>query len=99
MYHLFETEMKGISALNGEALRYFSFGSFLTSIVVSIVLDYAFSGQQLSELGNILLHKVSWFIGVLALMCFAAGGWAIWTKYSMIDQIKKETRQSSATQV
>lgn len=77
---------------NAEALRYFAAGSFLVSIVISIVIDYGFSAKELSELGNILLYKVSWILGIGALACFAFGGWAVWTKISMINQIKEETR-------
>ena len=43
-YHLFDTELTGISALNREALRYFSLSehSFL-GISINILIAYSFA--------------------------------------------------------
>jgi len=91
MYHVFENELQGISSLNAEALRYFSLGAFFLGMILNIVIGYAFSNGPLSELGTLMLHRATWFIGVLALICFAFGGWAVWKRASMVDQIKRET--------
>jgi hypothetical protein len=61
MYHLFETEMNAVSAFNGEALRWFSIASFCLSLVVAILVGWAFSNSPLSEFGNFLLHRATWY--------------------------------------
>lgn len=92
MYHLFENEVKSISSLNTVALSLFSIASFLANCVIAIVLGWAFGGSPLSELGAFMLHKGVYFIGVLSVMCFTFGGCAIYSKESIIRQIKKESK-------
>ena len=90
-YHLFETEVQSISSLNGEALRYFSIGAFLLGIGVNTSVGYILAVPPLSEFGHSL---VRWGIGVafvLSVLCYLLGGWAIWTKRTIIEQIKRET--------
>jgi hypothetical protein len=91
MYHLFETEMTSISSFNTVALSMFSVGSFLLSCVIAIVIGWSFSTPPLSEFADFMCHKAVYFIGVLTLMFFVFGAWAIIKKQSMINQIKKET--------
>lgn len=97
MYHLFETEMRSISAFNGEALRWFSIASILLNCVIAIIVGYAFTTSPLSEFGKFVLYKASWFIGVTTIACFFFGGWALRDKKTVITQIKQETRQDNAS--
>ena len=91
MYHLFETEMQTISSMNNQALFYFSTGSFFITIVFSIIVGYAYASPPLSELGNFLLYKGTWFTGIISLALFVAGGCCLRSKNSLIEQIKRET--------
>ena len=90
-YHLFETEFKSIASLNGEAIRYFSFGAFSASIFMNIVVSYTFSSSPISESGTLLLKFGSLLTGGLMLLFYVLGAWAIWTKKSIVDDIKRET--------
>jgi hypothetical protein len=96
-YHVFETELEAISSLNAEALRYFSFGSFFVAMAINIIISYAFSNGPISELGNLMLYRATPATGVLALICFGFGVWAILKRRKMIDRIKSETESPSST--
>jgi hypothetical protein len=91
MYHLFESEMKSVSAFNGVALTCFSVSSFLLNSVIAIVIGWGYSGKDISEFGTFMFHKALWYIAVLALIFFAGGVYAICIKKSVVDQIKQET--------
>jgi len=96
MYHLFETEMKSVSAFNGEALRYFSFGSFLLALFLNIAVAYFFFPPPV-PVAIALGAKYGLFAsGILSAMCFGFGVWALCTKQSLIGQIKKETKSEPA---
>lgn len=95
MYHLFETEMKSISSLNTVALSLFSIGSFLATCVIGIVIGWGFATPPLTDFGTFMIVRGVYFIGALALMCFGFGGWAIYRKNSMIDDIKRETQTNN----
>jgi hypothetical protein len=90
-YHLFETEMKSISALNGEALRYFSVGSFMLAAFLNIIVASVFASPPLSDAGKLLMHYGLWVTGGLSMLCYGLGAWAIRIKVSIINQIKRET--------
>ena len=92
MYHLFETEMQSISAFNGQALVWSSLGSLFLNSVIAILIGYAFTTGQMSELGQLCLYKVAPFLGVLALICFGGAVYVICKKRTLISQIKRETR-------
>jgi hypothetical protein len=92
MYHLFEVELKTITALNTLALIFFSFGGFISSCIVSIVISCAFATPPLSELGDFLYRKAVWYLAIFAGGCFVAGGYCVWSKRSAIKQIKDETK-------
>lgn len=95
MYHLFESEMKSISAFNGEALRYFSFGSFLLSLLISLGIGAYFAPHPLpAAQATVVLYGLLGS-GGLAAMCFGFGIWTLCTKKSVIDQIKKETKSDA----
>jgi len=91
MYHLFENELDSISGFNAVALTWFSIGSFFVNMILAILIGYAFATLPLTELGDILLHKVTYALGALSLMCFGGGTWAVYTRKSITDKIKKET--------
>jgi ABC-type dipeptide/oligopeptide/nickel transport system permease component len=91
MYHLFESEMKSVSAFNGTALSCFSIGSFLLSAIFSIVIGWAFSTKPISEFGNFMLHEASWYIAAVTLIFFGCGLYCLRSKKSIIEQIKRET--------
>ncbi|MFZ1005410.1 MAG: hypothetical protein WAN65_01150 [Candidatus Sulfotelmatobacter sp.] len=90
MYHLFESEMKSISGFNGVALGCFSVGSFFLNSAVAILIDWGFSGQ-VSEQGNLMIHKVIFAVSILSIVFFVFGGYALWSRRSVVKQIKKET--------
>ena len=92
MYHLFENEMVSVSSFNAVALSMFSIGSFLLSCIIAVVIGWGFASSLLPEFGTFMIHKGVYFIGVLSIMCFGAGLWAIYLKNGIIDQIKKETQ-------
>lgn len=92
MYHLFETEMQSISAFNGQALRYFSFGSFLLSICLNIGIAYYFYAPPVPPM---IARGAGYGIFatlVLSVMCFGFGVWALCTKRGLIRQIREETK-------
>jgi hypothetical protein len=97
MYHLFDTEMRSISGFNGEALRWFSIGSFCLNCVLAIVIDYAYATAPLSEFGKAVLYKVAPFLGVIVIGSFGFAIWALCQKKALIDQIKRETRTESTS--
>jgi hypothetical protein len=90
-YHLFETEMQSISALNGEALRYFSVGAFVLSCTLTIVIGDGFATDPLTDFGKFMLHWGAPLSALLAMLCFGLGAYAVSTKAALINQIKKET--------
>lgn len=91
-YNLFETEVQSISALNGEALRYFSVGGFVLSCVLNIIVGYGFAGSNpLSEIGKIMLYDGAPLLGLLSALCFGLGSYAIHAKTTIVNQIKSET--------
>jgi hypothetical protein len=92
MYHLFENEVKSISSLNAVALSMFSVGSFFANSIIAIAIGWGFSAPPLSEFGSFMCHRGAYFIGVLMLLCFGGGIWAVGQKKSIIDQIKSETK-------
>lgn len=91
MYHLFESEMISVSSLNTVALSLFSVGAFLASCVIAIVIGWGFATPPLSEFAFFMCHRGMYFVGILSLMLFAFGCWAVLKKKGIIDQIKKET--------
>jgi hypothetical protein len=92
MYHLFENEVKSISSLNAVALSMFSLGSFFANNIIAIVIGWGFSAPPLSEFALFMCHRGAYFIGVLMVMCFLSGIWAICKKRSIIRQIKEESK-------
>lgn len=90
MYHLFETEVRSISSLNGEALRYFSIGAFLLATDISIVIADIFA-PDLPKIPEPVVHWGVGIIGVLSVLCYGLGGLAVYTKKTVIKQIKAET--------
>jgi hypothetical protein len=92
IYHLFEMEVKRISALNAEAVACFSVGSFSLSLCASMCLEYIFASRPLSDAAIIVLQWGPYFFGVVALVCFVFGIWSLWRKRSDIEQIKEEHR-------
>lgn len=95
MYHLFETEMRSISAFNGEALRWFSIGSLCLNCIIAIVIGWGYTDAPLSDFAAFMVHKAVWFIGAITIASFGFGIWALCQKKNMIDQIKAETRAES----
>ena len=91
MYHLFETEVRSISALNGEALRYFSIGSFLFATAINILIGYVFAAPPLSQFADGAVRFGIVIIAVIAALLFTLGGWTVYTKSTIIKQIKAET--------
>ncbi len=92
MYHLMETEMMSISAFNDEAFRWSGIGSFFLTFVISIVINAGFIDGKVPDFGYFMLHRATWFLGLLALACYAFAGFAVRRKNSMIALIKKETK-------
>ena len=92
MYHLMETEMMSISAFNDEAFRWFGIGSFFLTFGISIIINAGFVDGKLSDFGYFMLHRATWFLGLLALACYIFGACAVGRKRGMIKQIKKETK-------
>jgi len=90
-YHLFETEMESVSVFNGEALRLFSFGAFVLSIFLNIGLIVIFAPAPLSAAVSLYAFWGLILTGGLSLLCFAFGGWALYSKQSIIKQIMRET--------
>lgn len=90
-YNILETELEAVSSFNGEALRYFSFGSFFVAMILNIIISYAFSNGPLTDLGHLLLYRATLAIGVLALVFFSFGVWAVLKRKSIVDRIKSET--------
>ena len=90
MYHLFETEVRSISSLNGEALRYFSIGAFLLATDISIVIADVFAAD-IPKIPDPVVHWGIGIIGVLSVLCYILGGLAVYTKKTIIKQIKAET--------
>jgi hypothetical protein len=88
---MFDTELKTISSLTGEAIRHFSIASGLLGIVANIVIGFAFAGAPLTEVGSFLLYRLSWGLGLFSLAFYACGIYALFQKTSLIDQIKRET--------
>jgi hypothetical protein len=91
MYHLFESEMASVSALNGVALTCFSISSLFLNAAIAIFVGWGFSSTPLSELGHLMLSKVVWYVLLFALLVFGGGIYCVFTKKSIVDQIKKET--------
>jgi hypothetical protein len=91
MWAVGETDMKAIAGFQAEVTIYFSFGGFFTGTVVNIVLTSS-SSTPLSEIGNFLLYRATWFLGALAVACFVAGFVANNRKTSLWEQIKSETK-------
>ncbi len=96
MYHLFESEMKSISSFNAMALGCFSVSSLLLQIVIAIVIGWGFSTGQLSEFGDLMIHKGVYFVGVLCLLFFIMGISCIRYRKTITDQIKRETVSGKA---
>jgi hypothetical protein len=94
MYHLFETEMQSISVFNGEALRWFSFGSFFLNCIIAVVIGWCYSSGPLSAFGEFMVKKGVWYLGVLTVACFGYGFWVIYQKHTLIAQIKRETTKA-----
>jgi hypothetical protein len=92
MYHLFESEMNQISSLNGIALAFFSMGSFCLSIDVAIGTSYAFASKPISDIGFALSVFGPLLSTGLALLFFGFGAYAVLTKLSSIELIKRETK-------
>jgi hypothetical protein len=92
MYHLFENEVRSISALNAVALSMFSVASFLANNLFAIMIGWGFAPSPLSDFGFFMLHRGCYFVGFLMLLCFGFGIWAICQKKSIIKQIKSEAR-------
>ena len=93
MFHLFQNEVTSISSLNSTALAFFSIGAFLASIVLSIIVGYGFAAGPLSEFGKVLCHQGAWAIGVLSAIFYGWGGYMVYVKKTIVDQIKKETEK------
>jgi hypothetical protein len=89
-YHLFETEFKSISALNGEALRWFSIGTFALSIFMNIVVSYLLV-SMVPDIAKLLLPYGLLFFGGISVISFFCGGWAIYSKNNIVKDIKNET--------
>lgn len=96
MYHLFESEMKSISAFNGVALACFSVFSALLNVTVAIFIGWGFSATPLSEFGDTMIHKGVWYVLLLALIFLLTGVYAIYTRMSVVKQIKNETKTPRA---
>lgn len=92
MYHLFETEMQSISAFNGEALRWFSFGAFFLNCIIAVVVGWCYSSGPLNAFGAFMVAKGIWYLAVLTLASFGYGFWIIGQKHSLMAQIKRETK-------
>jgi hypothetical protein len=92
-FHLFETEFKTISALNGEALRWFSIGTFLLSIVANIIVSYSFASLPISEGARFVFKFGLVLTDDGTILSFIFGFWSVWTKKTIIDDIKKETEE------
>ena len=92
MYHLFENEVRSISAFNAVALSMFSIGSFLANNIFAILVGWGFAVPPLTEFGSFMLNRGIYFVGFLMLMCFGFGIWAICQKKSIIRQIKLESK-------
>lgn len=91
MYHLLESEMKSVSGFNAIALTCFSVATFFVNALLGILIGWGFSAPPLSEFGEFMLHRASYYIGVLALVFFVTGIYSIFSKQSAINQIKSET--------
>lgn len=93
-YHVFETELMTITALNSHAISQFSIGSALAAFVANILIAFTFSGDNVGDIGKFLFHYVSWICGTLAAAFYGFGILSLRQKKSLIDQIKRETKQS-----
>jgi hypothetical protein len=95
MYHLFETEMNSVSAFNGEALRWFSFGAFFLNCIIAVVVGWCYSSRPLNAFAEFMVKKGVWLLALLTVASFAYGFWIVHQKHNLIEQIKRETRTES----
>ena len=90
-YNLIESELKIVSHLNGVALASFSFGSFWLSLLSSIWISYAFSGDPTPVTAVILVHWATLPCLVMTLGSYLLGGWSIYQRKTLVTDIKNET--------
>lgn len=90
MWAIDETALKSMSALGAEANRHFSLASFLVGCIVSIIISCTSSTAALSPLGDIMLHKLTYILGLFALVLYGFGIRAQYQKNEILAQIKRE---------
>ena len=91
-YHT-ENELNQISHLNTLSTIFFSVGSALISIAIGVWVDAAFQTEPISATAEVLKSVVLPIIVVLGVLCYAGGIWQICARKSMLNTIKKESRE------
>ena len=90
IYPITEGELKTISIMNTLAIVFFSLGSALLSFALGIIVNCAIEGQ-LTEVANTLLRVVAPICGILSLISYGIGIWALIAKKSELGRIGKES--------
>jgi len=95
MYHLFDTELSAISSFNSVALSFTSLGSFCLSILLAIIIAYTFASTPVSEIEKMVFQYGGILTLGLSIIFYGFAVRFVFTRASMINQIKNETRSQS----
>ena len=93
MYVIPENELNQISHLNTLSTIFFSVGSALISIAIGVWVDAAFQTEPISATAEVLKSVVLPISVVLGVLCYAGVIWQICARKSMLNTIKKESRE------
>jgi hypothetical protein len=91
MWALGETDMKALSIAGAVANVFFALGSFLVGCCVNILVSYG-NSEKLTPVAEFLLYKASWVVGGISIVFFVVGAGFTWSKRSLWNQIKSESR-------
>ena len=89
-YPVYENELNTFGLLNTLALAFFSLGSGFASFGVGLLVDAAFA-KDLSDLSEVLIKVMVPVCGILAILFFLGGIWALLTRRSEVKRVKSES--------
>ena len=90
-YALPESELRSITFMNTLALVSCSVGSFLLSLGLGIVIGGVFS-SDISPTAEALMKVVAPILGVLAVVSYSVGAWALILRKKAIKTIRDDSR-------
>jgi hypothetical protein len=91
MWAVGETDMMALSIAGVTANVSFAIGSFLLGFLVNIITSYG-GAEKLTDIGNLMLHKVTYVLGGFSFFFYAIGIVMTLRKASLWSRIKEESK-------